>query len=525
MNRTTSKTLAVAIIVFSLSACRENSNDAERIPMAEMVSAGIEISLNPNGITPLAAALTLETEYASEVEYKVLGNRPVEGGSMDAMQRHENIPIVGLYESTKNFVELKVTDSRGKVAYDTLEIDTDSAYVGNPHITINLRNEALREPGMYLADLHFGTTGFFNSRPAVFDADGKIRYQLDLSGFGTISWPLKRLSNGHFFFVNGGHLYEYSLLGEELNDWSLGSFHAHHDFTEMPNGHLLIIAYRDGKNIQTATGSVQSVEDQIIEFDPSTNSILHEWDLTQLLDVDRTDLQDGGADWFHANSVFYDETDQSVIVSGRNQGVIKMDWNNSLKWILAPHQGWGNAGPQGAGSPTSDYLLTAVDGNGDAYPDSIQSGVGYSGSFDWPFAQHCANVLPNGHLLLFDNGFNRRLDPNILLVNRYSRIVEYDIHATNKTVSQVWEWGKAQGFGLYSVIISSAYQLPQTGNYLLGSGFIMATTPLSARVIELAGATKTPAFEAELSFKNATGNGVFGWGTIDIMYRVTPFSF
>ena len=202
MNHTPSNTLAAAIIVFSLSACRENSNDAERIPMAEMVSTGIEISLNPNGITPLAAALTLETEYASEVEYKVLGNRPVEGGSMDAMQRHENIPIVGLYESTKNLVELKVTDSRGKVAYDTLEIDTDSAYVGNPLITINLRNEALREPGMYLADLHFGTTGFFNSRPAVFDADGKIRYQLDLSGFGTISWPLKRLSNGHFFFVN-----------------------------------------------------------------------------------------------------------------------------------------------------------------------------------------------------------------------------------------------------------------------------------------------------------------------------------
>ena len=54
---------------------------------------------------------------------------------------------------------------------------------------------------------------------------------------------------------------------------------------------------------------------------------------------------------------------------------------------------------------------------------------------------------------------------------------------------------------------------------------IMATTPLSARVIELAGATKNPVFEAELSFKNATGNGVFGWGTIDIMYRVTPFSF
>lgn len=514
-----------ALIIWASTGCVKNNGQEGRIPMSEMALNGITITLNPYGIAPLAAAIELDTEYPSKIEYTVLGNRPTNGESVDFLTQHIEQPIVGLYEATANQVAIKVTDTQGKIAHDTLTIVTDSAYFGNPDITINLKNEALREEGMYIADLHFGTTGFFQSRPMVFDADGKIRYQLDLSSFGTISWPLKKLANGNLFFLNGGHLYEYSILGKQLNDWTLGSYSAHHDFCEMPNGHILILAFRAGKNILTASGSIQTVEDQVIEFDPSTGSVLTEWDLTQILDVDRTDLQDGGADWFHANSVFYDERDQTIIISGRNQGVVKVDWSNNLKWILAPHQGWSNAGPDGTGASTQSALLTAVNLSGQPYADSIQNGTGYSGSFDWPFAQHNANVLSNGHLLLFDNGFNRRLDATIPLVNCYSRIVEYDINETKKTVSQVWDWGKTRGYNLYSVIISSASQLPQTGNYLLGSGFIMATVPLSAKVIELEATTKNPVFEAQLSFKNATGNGVFGWGTIDIMYRVSPFNF
>ena len=86
-------------------------------------------------------------------------------------------------------------------------------------------------------------------------------------------------------------------------------------------------------------------------------------------------------------------------------------------------------------------------------------------------------------------------------------------------------WGQSEGSALYSIIISSASQLPTTGNYLFGSGFIMSTTPLSARIIELHSTSKAKVFDVQLSFKNQTGNGIFGWGTIDIMYRVQSFTF
>ena len=32
-------------------------------------------------------------------------------------------------------------------------------------------------------------------------------------------------------------------------------------------------------------------------------------------------------DWFHQNSIFYDETDESIIISGRNQDIVmKLDY-------------------------------------------------------------------------------------------------------------------------------------------------------------------------------------------------------
>ena len=42
-----------------------------------MVPGGIQIVLNPHGITPLAAAVSLETEHPSTVEFTVLGSQPV----------------------------------------------------------------------------------------------------------------------------------------------------------------------------------------------------------------------------------------------------------------------------------------------------------------------------------------------------------------------------------------------------------------------------------------------------------------
>ncbi|MBM6705333.1 aryl-sulfate sulfotransferase, partial [Sutterella massiliensis] len=64
-----------------------------------------------------------------------------------------------------------------------------------------------------------------------------------------------------------------------------------------------------------------------------------------------------GRNWAHVNSVDYDPTDDSIIVSSRHQSaIIKIGRDKKVKWIIGSHQGW-KAG-------LKEKLLTPVDKNG-----------------------------------------------------------------------------------------------------------------------------------------------------------------
>ncbi len=89
--------------------------------------------------------------------------------------------------------------------------------------------------------------------------------------------------------------------------------------------------------------------DHIIEMDRTTGNIIKEWDLRKVLDIDRYTIYTDSVDWFHPNSVWFDSNDNSLILSGRHQGVVKINDNNELVWILSPHKGWGKAGTEGTG--------------------------------------------------------------------------------------------------------------------------------------------------------------------------------
>ena len=38
------------------------------------------------------------------------------------------------------------------------------------------------------------------------------------------------------------------------------------------------------------------------------------------------------------NALEFDPRDSTIIVSGRNQGLLKVSWNDQLKWIMSPKQ-------------------------------------------------------------------------------------------------------------------------------------------------------------------------------------------
>ena len=88
-------------------------------------------------------------------------------------------------------------------------------------------------------------------------------------------------------------------------------------------------------------------------------------------------------------------------------------------------------------------------------------------------AQHAAMILPNGDLFVFDNGNNRSKTEkdSVKASDNYSRGVIYHINTIDKTIEQVWEYGKDRGSEFYSPYISDVDYLEED-HYLIHSGGI-----------------------------------------------------
>ncbi|MEL6986632.1 MAG: aryl-sulfate sulfotransferase, partial [Bacteroidota bacterium] len=252
--------------------------------------------------------------------------------------------------------------------------------------------------------------------------------------------------------------------------------------------------------------------DFIIEYDTQTRSITEEWDMRQYLDVDRKDLVFfAGTDWLHVNSIWHDASDNSLVVSGRNQGIVKVGYDKELKWIMAPHRGWENAGINGNGFDTKDFLLTAVDQEGNILNPNVQEGIEQAPDFDWTWGQHAAMVFPDGDIFVFDNGFNRNFR---FQTDGYSRAAKFSVDGTSLQVKQTWEYGKLLGAEFWSNIISDVDYLPIQENVLITAG----TNRIGSSIREISYPNKETIFSADLIYKNEFSDGTV-WGDFDIMYR------
>ena len=215
------------------------------------------------------------------------------------------------------------------------------------------------------------------------------------------------------------------------------------------------------------------------------------------------------------NGLAFDESDRSIIVSGKNQGLIKISWNDELEWIMTPKKNWGKSGRDGKGFETKPFLLTAVNLEGKSYSNAVQMGNESVDNFDFPWGPHAPKLLPNGNILVFDNGTHRNYDDEL----NYSRAVEYQVNENDKTVKQIWQYGKERGHDFFSSIVSDVDYLTGTNNILITSGFIMPNDDHSAKIVEVDYATGNEVFEATLYYKNLNGNRKGGWGQSDILYR------
>lgn len=88
-----------------------------------------------------------------------------------------------------------------------------------------------------------------------------------------------------------------------------------------------------------------------------------------------------GRNWAHVNSISYDDKDDSIILSSRHQGVVKITRDKKVKWILAPSKGWNEK--------LAPKLLKPVDANGKALKCD-ENGKCENTDFDFVYTQHTA---------------------------------------------------------------------------------------------------------------------------------------
>ncbi len=497
--------LTILLFVFLYACSDDETPQSPGAVLDSDVVTSIEVQQNPSGYAPLTALIEIETTQTVAVEVSVMGR---EGNNATITRRFPGtsttfeLEIFGLYANYSNEVELTFFDSSGsELESQRINVITPPLIADMPQITIDVPSNS--------SELEFNLVNYFGfdqnfrpQRPFIFDQFGDIRWYLDFSShpeFSDLFFDngMTQLQNGNFLFGNAAtrSIYEVDLFGRIIDSWSLQGNGFHHHVIEKTNGNLLV-------TINDASKS--TVEDVIIEIDRNSGDFVNTWDLNNSLDNTRrawpTDLADLNVDWFHANGLEYSAQDEEIIVSGRTQGIVKLNAQNEVSYILAPHREWNTSGE---GTNLSQFLLTPLDSNDEPIADvDVLDGTINHPDFEWAWYQHSPTLMPNGNLMLFDNGDNRNYTNN----GPYSRAVEYEINEADKTIKQIWSYGKERGAETYARIVSRVSYLADKNSVLFTPGSSVSGGLPAGKVIEVDYATKSVLFEATINPPNSVFN-------------------
>ena len=414
----------------------------------ELITKGYTID-NPNVVldpyhnSPLTALVMFETEEEVTPTITVHGEDELSTFShtFESSKIHY-LPVYGLYPDTENTVTITYTED-GEEKEKELKIKTEAL----PEDFI-LPTSVEADKENLSNDLYFFTPSS-KGYTCAYDVNGDVRWYLSSNAL----WDNARLDNGHLlisterlinspYYMTG--LYEIDLLGKIYQEYSLpGGYH--HDYDELPNGNLLVAS--DDFNNPSGT-----VEDYIVELDRTTGNIVKTFDLKDVLPMEEGKSENWiNYDWFHNNSVWYDEATNSITLSGRHQdAVINIDYESGqLNWIIGDPTNWSEE--------YQKYFFTPV---GD--------------DFEWQWSQHAAMITPEGYVFILDNGNNKSKvkEEYVSAEDSYTRGVMYKIDTDEMTIEQVWEYGKERGSEFYSPYISDVDYI-EKDHYIVHSGGIV----------------------------------------------------
>ena len=244
---------------------------------------------------------------------------------------------------------------------------------------------------------------------------------------------LRAKPNGHLVYLGHSYLAEITPLGAPVARWPDGQppDRPHHDFLLLDDGRILYLSRHDARDT-AAAGRVEDptvAVDRLRVWDQAAGTVAEVWDAAALREL--FGAVPGPERWMHTNSLSLGPGGRLIVSSRNRNQVIALapPGFRRVEWRL--------------GGPDSDYEFPHP---GDRF-----------------YGQHTASQLPNGNILLFDNG-NGRPDSE---GGPYSRALELRLDPAAGTAVKAWEYRLAPD--RYADLASSAFRLP-SGHTLVNFG-------------------------------------------------------
>jgi arylsulfate sulfotransferase len=357
------------------------------------------------------------------------------------------VPVFGLYDGFNNSVTLSYLFKDNSSKQNVFSVLTGTfrdpcGYKKPTVVQTRTRSTSLSYDFMLLKD----SCSSFS--PALMDTDGALRW---VGTAGVSNVPSAFFDNAIYLGTHGPQLLRIELDGavSVAGDYSnIGVTNFHHNIDRGKHGLLV--------EVDTNT----DIESVILEVDKGGH-VLKRWNMFSIISSamraggdDPSAFVRRGDDWFHNNAVTYRASDDTLIVSSRENFVVALHYGSgAIKWIL------GDTSKAWYQYPSlRSYALTVPSG-----------GVA-------PIGQHAVSITYNDKLLLFDNGFpsfNQNPRGN---ERKFAAPRKYSLNLDIRIARQIFSYERP----IISEICSSVYEdapnnylvdYAVAGSYLIGNPF------------------------------------------------------
>ena len=274
-----------------------------------------------------------------------------------------------------------------------------------------------------------------NNTPIIIDSDAEIRW-VGTAGVGAQNCIL---FDNAFYLTSGTSLLrtEFDGVTTPVADYSaIGVTGFHHNIDPGREGMILDV------------DTVDRTESVNLEVDAAGN-VLRIWNLADIIsaamiaggDDPSLFVYPAPTDWFHNNACAYRGSDNSLIVSSRENFVIAVDYDSgNIKWIL--------------GDPSKHWY---------EFPSLRQFSLALAPNTLPPIGQHAVST-PGDQLLLFDDGAGSNFQQPPGETRDYSAPRKYQIDLASFEATETWHYYPDPS--VYSPFCSSVYE-DAPDNYLI----------------------------------------------------------